>query len=178
MLAQAIEAEVADWIESHAHLVDERGRRQVVRNGRSPERKLVTPLGELEVRQPRVHDRRPAGDREPFRSSLLPPWLRKTKSVEELIPLLYLKGISTGDFSEALSAILGPDCPGLSAATVTRLKAVWEEDYKQWSSRSLEGRDYVYVWADGIHTNIRLEEDRQCIAASASWKSPVLIPLR
>lgn len=163
MLAQAIEAEVADWIESHAHLVDERGRRQVVRNGRSPERKLVTPLGELEVRQPRVHDRRPAGDREPFRSSLLPPWLRKTKSVEELIPLLYLKGISTGDFSEALSAILGPDCPGLSAATVTRLKAVWEEDYKQWSSRSLEGRDYVYVWADGIHTNIRLEEDRQCI---------------
>lgn len=163
MLAQAIEAEVADWIESHAHLVDERGRRQVVRNGRSPERKLVTPLGELEVRQPRVHDRRPAGDREPFRSSLLPPWLRKTKSVEELIPFLYLKGISTGDFSEALSAILGPDCPGLSAATVTRLKAVWEEDYKQWSSRSLEGRDYVYVWADGIHTNIRLEEDRQCI---------------
>ncbi|MGC1275565.1 MAG: IS256 family transposase [Planctomycetaceae bacterium] len=163
MLAQAIEAEVADWIETHAHVTDEQGRRQVVRNGYAHERKLVTPVGELDVRQPRVHDRRPEDQREPFRSSLLPPYLRKTKSLEELIPFLYLKGISTGDFSEALSAILGPGCPGLSATTVTRLKTVWEQEYKDWSRRSLEGAEYVYVWADGIHTNIRLEEDRQCL---------------
>jgi putative transposase len=93
----------------------------------------------------------------------LPPYLRKTKSIEELIPYLYLKGISTGGFQEALSALLGPDCPGLSATTITRLKTVWEQEYQGWSTRSLEGREYVYVWADGIHTNIRLEDDRQCI---------------
>jgi transposase-like protein len=162
-LAQAIEAEVAEWIDEHEHVKDERGRRQVVRNGYLPERKLVTPVGELAVQQPRVHDRRPEGQRERFSSKLLPPYLRKTKSIEELIPYLYLKGISTGDFQEALSAILGPDCPGLSATTVTRLKSVWEEEYKDWSHRSLKEKEYVYVWADGVHTNIRLEEDRQCI---------------
>ena len=163
LLVQAVEAEVAEWIAGHRHLTDECGRRQVVRNGHLPERKLVTPLGALELRQPRVHDRRAEGQREPFRSKLLPSYLRKTKSIEELIPYLYLKGISTGDFGEALSAILGPDCPDLSATTVTRLKGVWEQEYREWSSRSLEGKDYVYVWADGIHANIRLEEDRQCI---------------
>jgi len=163
LLEQAIEAEVAEWIDEHQQMKDEQGRRQVVRNGYLPQRKLVTPVGELAIEQPRVHDRRPADQRETFRSQLLPPYLRKTKSIEELIPYLYLKGISTGDFQEALSAILGPDCPGLSATTITRLKSVWEEEYQQWSSRSLEGKEYVYVWADGIHTNIRLEEDRQCI---------------
>jgi putative transposase len=110
-----------------------------------------------------VHDRRPADQREPFHSKLLPPYLRKTKSIEELIPYLYLKGISTGDFQEALAAILGPECPGLSATTIVRLKAIWEQEYGQWSTRSLAGQEYVYVWADGIHTNIRLEDDRQCI---------------
>jgi putative transposase len=163
MLAQAIEAEVVEWIEEHQHLTDERGRRQVVRNGYLPERKVVTGLGEVAIEQPRVHDRRPPDLREHFSSKLLPPYLRKTKSIEELIPYLYLKGISTGGFHEALAAILGPDCPGLSATTVTRLKTVWEQEYRDWSSRSLEGQEYVYVWADGIHTNIRLEEDRQCI---------------
>jgi transposase-like protein len=163
MLAQAIEAEVAEWIEQHAHVTDERGRRQVVRNGRLPERKIVTGVGEVAIEQPRVHDRRGSGDHERFSSKLLPPYLRKTKSIEELIPYLYLKGISTGGFHDALAAILGPDCPGLSATTVTRLKAVWEQEYREWSSRSLEGKEYVYVWADGIYTNIRLEDDRQCI---------------
>lgn len=163
LLAQAIEAEVAEWIEERQHVTDEQGRRQVVRNGYLPERKLVTGVGEIAVQQPRVHDRRPEGERERFSSKLLPPYLRKTKSIEELIPYLYLKGISTGDFQEALSALLGPDCPGLSATTIVRLKAVWEEEYKTWSSRSLEGQEYVYVWVDGIHTNIRLDEDRQCI---------------
>jgi transposase-like protein len=163
MLCQAIEAEVAEWIEQHQQVTDGRGRRQVVRNGYLPERKIVTGVGELAIEQPRVHDRRPAEQREHFSSKLLPPYLRKTKSIEELIPYLYLKGISTGDFQEALSALLGKDCPGLSATTITRLKTVWEQEYRDWSSRSLEGKEYVYVWADGIHTNIRLEEDRQCI---------------
>lgn len=163
MLAQAIEAEVAEFIDSHQHLVDQNGRRQVVRNGYLPERKIVTGLGEIRVEQPRVHDRRPPAERERFASKLLPPYLRKAKSVEELIPYLYLKGISTGDFQEALSALLGPSCPGLSATTIVRLKSVWEEEYKQWSTRSLEGKKYAYIWVDGIHTNIRLEEDRQCI---------------
>jgi transposase-like protein len=163
MLAHAIEAEVANWIDGHADRIDERGRRQVVRNGYLPERTIVTGLGEISVRQPRVHDRRAAGEREKFTSKILPPYLRKARNIEELIPFLYLKGISTSDFNEALSALLGPDCPGLSATTVTRLKAVWEQEYDEWSKRSLEGKEYVYIWADGIHTNIRLEEDRQCI---------------
>jgi transposase-like protein len=163
MLSQAIEIEVAEWIEQHRDLTDEQGRRQVVRNGYLPERELVTGVGPIPVKQPRVLDRRPPEERETFTSRILPPYLRKAKSIEELIPFLYLKGISTGDFHEALQALLGPDCPGLSATTVTRLKAVWEQDYAGWSQRSLAGREYVYVWADGIHTNIRLEEDRQCI---------------
>jgi len=163
LLAQAIEAEVAVWIEEHQHLTDAQGRRQVVRNGYLPERKIVTGLGEVAVEQPRVHDRRPAEERQRFSSKLLPPYLRKTKSIEELLPYLYLKGISTSDFQEALSAILGPECPGLSATTITRLKSVWEQEYQKWSARSLAGQEYVYLWADGIHTNIRLEEDRQCI---------------
>ena len=163
MLAQAVDAEVAAWIDAHAHLKDQAGRQQVVRNGHLPERAIQTGLGEIEVRQPRVHDRRPPGQREKFTPAVLPPYLRRTKSLEELIPWLYLKGISTGDFSEALQAILGPDAPNLSATTVTRLKAIWEEDHRAWSKRSLAGKRYVYVWADGVHFNIRLEGGRQCI---------------
>src|SRR5579883_2106657 len=163
MLAQAVEAEVAAWIADHAHLKDESGRRQVVRNGHLPERAIQTGLGPIEVEQPRVRDRRPAGQREAFTSAILPPYLRKTKSLEELIPWLYLKGISTGDFSEALQALLGPEAPGLSATTITRLKAVWEQEHDSWSKRSLAGKHYVSVWADGVHFNIRLEEGRQCI---------------
>jgi transposase-like protein len=163
MLATAIEAEAADWIERHGHVLDEKGRRQVVRNGHLPERKITTGLGEIEVQQPRVHDRRVPEERKRFTSKILPPYLRKTRSIEELIPWLYLKGVSTSDFSEALAALLGPDAPGLSASTVTRLKSCWEDEYHEWSKRSLKGKQYVYVWADGIHFNIRLEEDRQCI---------------
>jgi putative transposase len=163
LLAQAIDAEVADWIDRHAHLRDDAGHRQVVRNGSLPARTITTGIGPVEVKQPRVHDRRSEQEREKFTSAILPPYLRKTKSIEELIPWLYLKGVSTGDFSEALAALLGPDAPGLSASTVVRLKAVWETEYQAWNQRSLEGKRYVYVWADGIHFNIRLEEDRQCI---------------
>jgi transposase-like protein len=163
LLAQAIEAEVAGWIDGHQHCLDGDGRRQVVRNGYLPERSLATGVGAVAVRQPRVHDRRSAGEREKFTSAVLPPYLRKTKSVEELIPWLYLKGVSTGDFSEALQALLGPDAKGLSATTVTRLKAVWEKEYHDWSRRTLVGKRYVYVWADGVYFNIRLEGGRQCI---------------
>ncbi len=163
MLATAIEAEVADWIERHRDLRDEHGRRQVVRNGYLPERKITTGLGEVEVQQPRVHDRRREGEGERFTSKILPPYLRKTRSIEELIPWLYLKGVSTSDFPEALGALLGRDAAGLSASTVTRLKSCWEDEYHEWRKRSLAGKQYVYVWADGIHFNIRLEEDRQCI---------------
>jgi transposase-like protein len=176
LLAQAIHAEVDDWIERHAGLRDAGVRRQVVRNGHQPTRTLVTGIGPVNVTQPRVLDRRIAGRNadgedidaegravERFRSSLLPPYLRKTKAIDELIPWLYLKGISTGDFGEALQALVGPRAAGLSATTITRLISVWQDEHKAWSRRTLEGKRYVYVWADGVHFNIRLEEDRQCI---------------
>jgi putative transposase len=163
MLAQAIEAEVAGWIDAHSQVRDEAGHRQVVRNGSMPARTIVTGVGEVQVKQPRVHDRRSPENKEKFISAILPPYLRKTKTIEELIPWLYLKGVSTGDFSEALAALVGPEAPGLSATTVTRLKSVWTDEYQTWSKRSLEGKQYLYVWADGVHFNIRLEEDRQCI---------------
>jgi len=162
LLAEAVEAEVREWIASHAHVTDEAGRRQVVRNGYLPKRSILTGIGSVQVEQPRVLDRRGEGG-EVFSSKILPPYLRKTRSLEELIPWLYLKGVSTGDFSEALSALVGPDAHGLSASTITRLKTVWEEEFKEWNGRSLEGQQYVYVWADGVHFNVRLEEDRQCI---------------
>jgi transposase-like protein len=163
MLALALDVEAEQWIADHAHLTDERGRRQVVRNGRSPARHVSTGIGPLKVAQPRVHDRRPEGEREKFTSKILPPYLRKTRSIEELIPWLYLKGVSTGDFQEALQSLLGPDCPGLSATTVTRLKQTWEAEYREWSRRDLSDEHYVYIWADGVHFNVRLEEDRTCI---------------
>jgi transposase-like protein len=163
MLAQAIDAEIAEWIETHRDVCDEAGHRQVVRNGRLPKRTILSGVGAIEVEQPRVLDRRPKDEAEFFSSKILPPYLRKTKSLEDLIPWLYLKGISTGDFSEALAALVGPSAAGLSASTIVRLKSVWEEEFQQWNKRSLEGKKYVYVWADGVHFNIRLEEDRLCI---------------
>lgn len=163
LLAQAIEAEVADWIDRRQDCRDSDGLRQVVRNGHLPQRTLTTGLGPVAVQQPRVQDRRPAEKREKFSSAILPPYLRKTKSIEELIPWLYLKGVSSGDFSEALAALLGPQAKGLSATTVTRLKGIWEKEYQEWSRRSLAGKQYVYVWADGVYFNIRLEGGRQCI---------------
>lgn len=163
MLTTAIEAEVAEWIGEHEHLTDERGHRQVVRNGYLPARSITTGVGPVKIRQPRVHDRRRGAEAESFSSKILPPYLRKTRSIEELLPWLYLKGISTGDFNEALQALVGPECPGLSASTVTRLLEQWQDEYKDWSKRSLKDKHYVYLWVDGVHFNIRLEEDRQCI---------------
>lgn len=166
MLAAAIEAEATAYVAARAHLTDEAGHRVVVRNGHLPTRQLQTPVGEVPVTQPRIRDRRPAHERERFRSAILPPYLRKTKALEDLLPWLYLKGVSTGDFGEALAALLGPAAPGVSASTVTRLKSVWEQEFKAWQQRSLADRRYVYLWADGVYFNVRLEDTanaRQCI---------------
>ena len=166
MLTQAVQAEVEAYLKSRQDLVDDGGRRLVVRNGYLPERQIQTPMGPIDIKQPRVRDRREPARREAFSSKLLPPYLRKTRSIEELIPYLYLKGVSTGDFTEALQSILGPDAKGLSAATVTRLKKIWEQEYAAWASRSLKGRRYAYIWVDGVYFNIRLESPenrKQCI---------------
>ena len=167
MLIQAIQEEVQAFLAQRAGILDEVGRQAVVRNGHLPKRSIQTPLGNLEVQQARVRDRRPAsGGQEKFSSAILPPYLRRTRSLGELIPWLYLKGISTGDMSQALAALLGPEAAGLSATTVTRLKSIWEQEFKEWEGRSLAGKHYVYVWADVIHFNIRLEDEgntRQCI---------------
>lgn len=164
MLAQAIEAEVTDWIDAHLRVTTEAGHRAVVRNGYLPKRSIATGVGPIEVCQPRVLDRRPdVTAQERFTSKILPPYLRKTKTIEELIPWMYLKGVSTGGFGEALASLLGVDAPGLSASTVTRLKQDWEQEQDAWSKRSLKDQEFAYLWVDGVHFNIRLEEDRQCI---------------
>ena len=162
LLAQAMEAEVAEFVEKHSGTTDEGGRRLVVRNGHLPERELVTGIGPLRIRQPRVDDRGLAQEQR-FSSQILPRYLRRVASVDNLIPILYLKGVSSGDMSEALESILGPDAGGLSATNVVRLKAQWEQDYQKWSAQRFDGKSYVYFWADAIHFNVRLEEERSCI---------------
>jgi transposase-like protein len=164
LLAQALENEVAEFIEEHRGMRDSEGRRSVVRNGHLPKRELITGIGPLKVRQPRVDDRGLDSARaQRFSSQILPRYLRRVASVDNLIPILYLKGVSSGDMSEALESILGPGAAGLSATNVVRLKAQWEQDYQRWSARRFEGKSYVYFWADGIHFNVRLEEERSCI---------------
>jgi putative transposase len=165
LLAQAIEAEVAGFLASHAGLVDDGGRRRLVRNGFLPEREIQTGIGPVAVRQPRVRDRGPAAAdaRIRFTSAILPRYLRRTRSFEELLPWLYLKGISSGDFAEALAALLGPDAPGLSAATISRLKEAWHGELAAWQRRDLTGKRYVYLWVDGVYFNARLDQARQCI---------------
>ena len=165
LLSEAVEAEVEAFIAAHADLSDETGRRRVVRHGHLPEREVQTGIGAVAVRRPRVRDRHPdAGDgRIRFTSAILPPYLRRARSVEELLPWLYLKGISTGGFGEALAALLGPDAPGLSATTIARLKAAWAADYERWTRRDLAAKRYVYFWADGVYFQPRLEHDKQCL---------------
>jgi len=164
LLAEAVEAEVSAFIAEHADLVDDSGRRRVVRHGYLPEREVQTGIGGIAVRRPRVRDRAPdAGGAIRFTSSILPPYLRRARSVEELLPWLYLKGISTGDFGEALAALMGPDAPGLSATTIARLKAAWADDYERWMRRDLSAKRYVYFWADGVYFQPRLDHDKQCL---------------
>ncbi len=153
LLAQAVEMEATAFIEAHSHLSDGAGRRRVVRHGHLPEREIQTGIGAVKVRCPRVRDRGEAsgGDKIRFTSAILPRYLRRSKSIEELLPWLYLKGISTGDFGEALAALLGPEAPGLSPATIVRLKEVWKGEMEHWQRRDLSARRYVYFWADGIY---------------------------
>lgn len=162
MLAAALEAEVAAHVEAHRQFVDEAGHRLVTRNGRARARSIETPIGSLEIEAPRVHDRSD-GQRFRFTSKILPPYLRRTKHLEEFIPWLYLKGISTNDFSECLQHLTGNSSASLSPTTVVRLKESWAKEFQVWSKRSLAGKRYVYLWADGVHFNVRLEDDRQCI---------------
>jgi transposase-like protein len=161
MLAVMLKAEAAEFIERFESLRDASGQRLVVRNGYMPERDIASSIGPIRVRQPRVDDRRPEG--EGFTSAILPPYLRRTKMVDELLPWLYLKGISTGDFPEALSALLGPGAKGLSPNTIQRLKESWSQEYADWNARDLTGKRYVYMWVDAVYFNVRLADDRACI---------------
>ena len=164
LVQRAVEVEVDLFLERYQYLMDDQGHRQVVRNGYRPVRTIVTGAGPVEVATPRIDDRVLAQHDEPrFTSALIPPYLRRTKNIEELLPVLYLKGISTGDFSEALQAILGRDVIGLSAETIVRLKQVWQREYETWRSRDLSMSRYVYWWVDGIYFNVRLDTDRQCL---------------
>jgi len=163
LLTQALEAEIELFTNQYADLKDALGRQRIVRNGYRPEREIQSGIGPVPVQAPRVRDRHTdPSERIHFSSSILPPYLRKTKSMEELIPLLYLKGVSTGDFSDALAALVGADAPGLSAATISRLKTVWQLDLDQWQKRDLSAKRYVYFWADGIYCNVRMD-DKQCL---------------
>jgi transposase-like protein len=163
-LQQAIEDEVAAYVDAHQQCRDDAGRRMVVRNGHKPKRTILSGVGPIEVRPPRVNDRRVDEDGVRFRftSKILPPYLRKTQAIEDLVPWLYLKGISTGEMSDAL-VHLGFDGTGLSPTSVTRMTEVWQGEYDDWSKRDLTGKRYVYVWADGIYFGCRLTDDRPCV---------------
>jgi len=157
MILAALELEVEQYVQALRHVRDELDHATVVRNGHARERTVQVGAGPIKLRAPRVDDRRPDHQ---FTSKILPPYMRRSPRLEEALPVLYLRGLSTGDFSEALKALLGPEAAGFSASTVTRLLKVWQDEYQVWCKRSLEGRDYVYVWADGVYFNVRLEEDR------------------
>jgi len=164
LLAQAVEAEVAGFLGEHADKRTDDGRQRLVRHGHLPERSIMTGIGAVEVCVPRVRDRLSGTDnRIRFSSAILPPYARRSKSLEVLIPILYLKGISTGDFAEALSALLGPNAGGLSASTIVRLKEVWADEHARWLKRDLSVKRYVYFWADGIYVQARLEDEAQCL---------------
>jgi putative transposase len=164
LLSQAVEAEVATLLNRHADKLTDDGRQRLVRHGHLPEREIVTGIGPVAVRCPRVRDRVGDGsERIRFSSAILPPYARRSKSLDVLIPILYLKGVSTGDFEEALLALLGKDAGGLSASTIGRLKDAWSDEHARWSKRDLSAKRYVYFWADGIHVQARLEDDAQCL---------------
>ena len=166
LIAEAVQAELEELLDQYEGHPDEQGRQRLVRNGYLPQREFQTGIGGIPVRIPRVRDRGSGQESEEmicFRSRLVPPYLRRSKSLEELLPLLYLKGISTGDFTDALGALLGPDAPGLSANTISRLKQQWVQDYQQWHKRDLSQKRYVYVWADGVYCNCRFEDARVCL---------------
>ena len=165
MLSTALEAEVATYVEAYRDVRDEKGHAMVVRNGRARQRLVTMGSGTIPIRAPRVNDRRhgPDGERLRFTSKILPPYMRRSPKVAEVLPILYLRGLSTGDFREALPVLLGEQAAGLSPTNIARMTAAWHEDYQAFRQKSLADRDYVYIWADGIHVNVRLEEDRLCL---------------
>jgi putative transposase len=174
-LGQAVEAEVAALLSSHADKLTDDGRQRLVRHGHLPAREIMTGIGPVAVRCPRVRDRvGKGGERIRFSSAILPPYARRSKSLEVLISILYLKGISTGDFEEALIALLGKDADGLSASTIGRLKEAWSDEHTRWSKRDLSAKRYVYFWVDGIHVQARLEEAAQCLLVIIGADQPTL----
>jgi len=164
MLIAALATEAADYVERHRDERDDEGRALVVHNGRAKARTLTLGAGTVELKAPRVNDRRrdEQGQRRRFSSHILPPYMRRSPKVAEVLPILYLRGLSTGDFRPALEGLLGEDAAGLSPTNITRLTACWEKEYTAFRQRDLAGREYVYVWVDGVHFNIRLEDDRLC----------------
>ena len=165
LLAQAVELEVEDFLNTRRDLKLPEGRARLVRHGHGPERTIQTGIGAVGLARPKVRDRGAAevGERIRFTSAILPRWSRRTRSLDALLPVLYLRGVSTGDFQEALSAILGRDAPNLSPSVVGRLTAEWQADYDHWQSRDLSARRYVYVWADGVYLQARMEEQAECM---------------
>ena len=163
LIEQAIHAELAALMAAFSDDKLEDGRRRLVRHGHLPEREVLTGIGPVSVKVPRVRDRKPGEDKITFTPSILPRYLRKARSVEDLLPWLYLKGVSTGDFTEALEALLGSNAKGLSAKTVTRLKADWWKDYEAWQKRDLSNRRFLYIWADGVYFKPRMAEEKQCV---------------
>ena len=166
MLASALEAEIEAFVGKFAEERLPDGRQRVVRHGYGPERTIQTGIGALEVRRPKVRDRAGdggCGEKVRFTSHILPRWARRSRSLDALLPVLYLRGISTGDFQEALSALLGPDAPNLSPGVISRLAAEWENEYERWHRRDLSARRYVYVWADGVYLQARMEPEAECI---------------
>lgn len=161
LLASAIEAEVAAHLSDYSNDRLEDGRLSVVRNGYLPERLVQTGIGDVAVKVPKVRDR--AGKKRKFTSNIVPPYLKRSKEVAELLPALYLKGISTGDFPEALTALLGKDAKGLSSSTISRLKENWEKEYCTWQARDMSHKHYVYIWADGVHFHIRSNDSAACM---------------
>jgi putative transposase len=161
LIETAVEAELELLLDEYRNVTDLQGRRAVVRNGHLPERDILTGVGNIPVRVPKVRDRSGSGIK--FNSAIVPPYVRKAQRVEAALPWLYLRGISTGDMQEALSVLLGEEAKGLSPAVVSRLKAQWTEDYAAWNRRDLSAERYVYVWADGIYSTLRGEDDRLCL---------------
>ena len=165
MLAAALRAEAEAFVAQHAEEVLPDGRQRVVRHGYGPERSIQTGIGALDVRRPKVRDRAagPADEKVRFSSAILPKWARRSRSLDALLPVLYLRGISTGDFREALSAILGADAPNLSPSVISRLTEGWQQEYDRWQRRDLSARRYVYIWAEGVYLQARMEPQAECI---------------
>ena len=165
MLAAALRAEADAFVAQHAEEVLPDGRQRVVRHGYGPERSIQTGIGALDVRRPKVRDRAagPADEKVRFSSAILPKWARRSRSLDALLPVLYLRGISTGEFREALSAILGADAPNLSPSVISRLTEGWQQEYDRWQRRDLSARRYVCIWADGVYLQARMEPQAECI---------------